>query len=160
MLDVGSGPGYLAKHVDPDITQKMILVDSSRPSALFSVGLTDLLLPETHSANSVLQAECCIGMRTSRPKVRHFRLESTLPSRVHCADIWYNRCAVPLERIHLDEEALSSHFEENSHECIMSCLALHWVNDLPGEQPEVFFREYLLPHLNAACKHTRRILTR
>jgi NADH dehydrogenase [ubiquinone] 1 alpha subcomplex assembly factor 5 len=40
---------------------------------------------------------------------------------------------VPLERIHLDEEALASHFEENSHECIMSCLSMHWVNDLPGE---------------------------
>lgn len=124
--------------------------------------LLHLLLPETHSANSILQAECCIGMRTSRPKVRHFRLKGTLPSRVHCADIWYNRCAVPLERIHLDEEALSSHFEENSHECIMSCLALHWVNDLPGKQPEAFFlsREFLLSHLTAACKHARPMLTR
>ncbi len=30
VLDVGSGPGFLAKHVDPEITQNMILVDSSR----------------------------------------------------------------------------------------------------------------------------------
>ncbi|GAA6026164.1 hypothetical protein JCM8202_005316 [Rhodotorula sphaerocarpa] len=81
VLDVGSGPGYLAKHVDPDITQKMILVDSSR------------------------------GMLHRDEDVE---------------------TEVPLERIHLDEEALSSHFEENTHECIMSCLALHWVNDLPG----------------------------
>lgn len=33
VLDVGSGPGFLAKHVDPEITQKMILVDSSRKAS-------------------------------------------------------------------------------------------------------------------------------
>ncbi|GAA5964231.1 hypothetical protein JCM8115_002841 [Rhodotorula mucilaginosa] len=81
VLDVGSGPGFLAKHVDPEITQNMILVDSSR----------EML----------------------------YRDED-LPTEI------------PLERIHLDEEALASHFEENSHECIMSCLSMHWVNDLPG----------------------------
>ncbi|GAA5991366.1 hypothetical protein JCM10908_003279 [Rhodotorula pacifica] len=81
VLDVGSGPGFLAKHVDPEITQKMILVDSSR---------------EMLYRDEDLPAE------------------------------------VPLERIHLDEEALASHFEENSYDCIMSCLSMHWVNDLPG----------------------------
>ncbi|GAA5875997.1 hypothetical protein JCM3774_002309 [Rhodotorula dairenensis] len=81
VLDVGSGPGFLAKHIDPEITQKMILVDSSR---------------EMLYRDEDLPAE------------------------------------IPLERIHLDEEALASHFEENSHDCIMSCLSMHWVNDLPG----------------------------
>lgn len=40
--------------------------------------------------------------------------------------------AVPVERIHLDEEELSSHFDENSYDCVMSCLSMHWINDLPG----------------------------
>lgn len=43
--------------------------------------------------------------------------------------------AVPIERVHLDEEELASHFEENSHDCIMSCLSMHWINDLPGASP-------------------------
>lgn len=47
---------------------------------------------------------------------------------------------VPLERIHLDEEALASHFDENSHECIMSCLSMHWVNDLPGKSLSLWIR--------------------
>ena len=38
--------------------------------------------------------------------------------------------AVPIERIVCDEETLP--FEENSHDAVMSCLSLHWVNDLPG----------------------------
>lgn len=54
--------------------------------------------------------------------------------------------SVPLERIHLDEEALASHFEENSHDCIMSCLSMHWVNDLPGE-PSLLAFGAALPHL-------------
>lgn len=32
VLDVGSGPGYLARHLDQDITQKVIMVDSSSAS--------------------------------------------------------------------------------------------------------------------------------
>lgn len=38
VLDVGSGPGFLAKHVDPEITQNMILVDSSRKAFLSQQG--------------------------------------------------------------------------------------------------------------------------
>lgn len=55
---------------------------------------------------------------------------------------------VPVERIHLDEEELASHFEENSHDAIMSCLALHWINDLPGTFPLNFhsISEMLLKH--------------
>ena len=37
---------------------------------------------------------------------------------------------MPIERIVCDEEELP--FEENSQDAIMSCLSLHWVNDLPG----------------------------
>lgn len=39
---------------------------------------------------------------------------------------------VPVERILLsDPETLP--FEENSQDCIMSSMGMHWVNDLPGE---------------------------
>ncbi|GAA5949952.1 hypothetical protein JCM3765_007748 [Sporobolomyces pararoseus] len=81
VLDVGSGPGFLAKHMDSEITKKVVMVDSSK------------------------------GML--------YRDE----------DVEFD---VPVERIHLNEEELASHFEENSHDAIMSCLALHWINDLPG----------------------------
>ncbi|GAA5885508.1 hypothetical protein JCM16303_002234 [Sporobolomyces ruberrimus] len=81
VLDVGSGPGFLAKHMDSEITKKVVMVDSSK------------------------------GML--------FRDEDT-------------EFDVPVERIHLDEEELASRFEENSHDAIMSCLSLHWINDLPG----------------------------
>ncbi|GAA5861531.1 hypothetical protein JCM1840_005401 [Sporobolomyces johnsonii] len=81
ILDVGSGPGFLAKHLDSEITQKVIMTDASR---------------EMLYRDEDIETE------------------------------------VPLERLHLDEEELASHFEENSHDAIMSCLSLHWINDLPG----------------------------
>ena len=39
---------------------------------------------------------------------------------------------VPVERIHADEENLLQVVPPNSQEAIVSCLSLHWVNDLPG----------------------------
>ncbi|KAA1466742.1 S-adenosyl-L-methionine-dependent methyltransferase [Dentipellis sp. KUC8613] len=39
---------------------------------------------------------------------------------------------VPVERIVLDEEELLKTIPKNSQEAIVSCLSLHWVNDLPG----------------------------
>ncbi|GLB34112.1 putative S-adenosyl-L-methionine-dependent methyltransferase [Lyophyllum shimeji] len=39
---------------------------------------------------------------------------------------------VEVERIHGDEENLLQIVEANSQEAIVSCLSLHWVNDLPG----------------------------
>ncbi|GAA5930289.1 hypothetical protein JCM3775_004353 [Rhodotorula graminis] len=81
VLDVGSGPGFLAKHLDPEITQKVVMVDGARQML--------------------------------------YRDEDV-------------ETEVPVERVHLDEEELASHFEENSHDCIMSCLSMHWINDLPG----------------------------
>lgn len=38
--------------------------------------------------------------------------------------------SIKLQRILMDEESLN--LTPNAHECIMSCLSLHWVNDLPG----------------------------
>jgi NADH dehydrogenase [ubiquinone] 1 alpha subcomplex assembly factor 5 len=37
-----------------------------------------------------------------------------------------------VERINADEENLLSTIPRNSQEAILSCLSLHWVNDLPG----------------------------
>ncbi|OCH94525.1 S-adenosyl-L-methionine-dependent methyltransferase [Obba rivulosa] len=39
---------------------------------------------------------------------------------------------VEVERIHADEENLLEVVPRNSQEAIVSCLNLHWVNDLPG----------------------------
>ncbi|KJA29755.1 hypothetical protein HYPSUDRAFT_60608 [Hypholoma sublateritium FD-334 SS-4] len=39
---------------------------------------------------------------------------------------------VEIERIHGDEENLLKFVEPNSQDAVVSCLSLHWVNDLPG----------------------------
>jgi len=39
---------------------------------------------------------------------------------------------VPIERLHADEERLLETIPRHSQEAIVSCLNLHWVNDLPG----------------------------
>lgn len=39
---------------------------------------------------------------------------------------------VPVERLAVDEERLLDTIPRNSQEAIVSCLSLHWVNDLPG----------------------------
>ncbi|KAJ7044784.1 S-adenosyl-L-methionine-dependent methyltransferase [Mycena alexandri] len=50
---------------------------------------------------------------------------------------------VQVERIHADEENLLQTVEPNSQEAIVSCLSLHWVNDLPGTLIQI--REALQP---------------
>lgn len=37
-----------------------------------------------------------------------------------------------VQRVHADEESLLETIPRNSQEAIVSCLSLHWVNDLPG----------------------------
>lgn len=39
---------------------------------------------------------------------------------------------VEVERIHADEENLLQVVPPDSQDAIVSCLSLHWVNDLPG----------------------------
>jgi NADH dehydrogenase [ubiquinone] 1 alpha subcomplex assembly factor 5 len=39
---------------------------------------------------------------------------------------------VEVERLHADEENLLANIPRDSQEAIVSCLSLHWVNDLPG----------------------------
>lgn len=66
VLDVGSGPGYLAKHLDPEITQKVVMVDSSSESTCFvsRCRMRRAYLP------CRTQKRCCIGTQTSRLRVR------------------------------------------------------------------------------------------
>jgi NADH dehydrogenase [ubiquinone] 1 alpha subcomplex assembly factor 5 len=42
---------------------------------------------------------------------------------------------VPVERRVVDEEHLP--FEENSLECVVSSLSMHWINDLPGAMIQI-----------------------
>jgi len=35
-------------------------------------------------------------------------------------------------KIHGDEEQLLGRFERESFDAVVSCLSLHWLNDLPG----------------------------
>ncbi|PAV21227.1 S-adenosyl-L-methionine-dependent methyltransferase [Pyrrhoderma noxium] len=51
--------------------------------------------------------------------------------------------AVDVERIQCDEENLLQSIQPNSQEAILSCLSLHWVNDLPGVLVQI--REALKP---------------
>jgi len=51
--------------------------------------------------------------------------------------------AVDIERIQCDEEQLLDTINPNSQEAIVSCLSLHWVNDLPGVLIQI--REALVP---------------
>lgn len=40
--------------------------------------------------------------------------------------------------MHVDEEKLLENIPPNSQDAIVSCLSLHWVNDLPGNSVAVF----------------------
>ncbi|KAI0711046.1 S-adenosyl-L-methionine-dependent methyltransferase [Cerioporus squamosus] len=81
VLDLGSGPGHFSKLLDPEVTQKVVMLDSSE------------------------------------------KLLNRDPD---------DEFEVPVERIHADEENLLQIIPRNSQEAIVSCLSLHWVNDLPG----------------------------
>ena len=48
-----------------------------------------------------------------------------------------------VERIHADEENLLQTVGKESQEAVVSCLSLHWVNDLPGVLVQV--KEALKP---------------
>ena len=50
---------------------------------------------------------------------------------------------VEVERLHADEENLLQAIPHSSQAAIVSCLSLHWVNDLPGVLVQI--REALQP---------------
>ncbi|KAG9102001.1 hypothetical protein FS749_000566 [Ceratobasidium sp. UAMH 11750] len=49
----------------------------------------------------------------------------------------------PPARLNIDEETLLNTIPRNSQDAVMSCLGLHWVNDLPGALIQI--RETLVP---------------
>ncbi|KAH8118662.1 S-adenosyl-L-methionine-dependent methyltransferase [Phellopilus nigrolimitatus] len=51
--------------------------------------------------------------------------------------------AIEVERMQCDEESLLRVIEPNSQEAVVSCLSLHWANDLPGVLVQI--REALKP---------------
>lgn len=52
-----------------------------------------------------------------------------------------SRITVEVERIVGDEENLLATIPRNSQEAVVSCLSLHWVNDLPG----TYYHSTLVP---------------
>ncbi|KAG8701844.1 hypothetical protein FRC09_005106 [Ceratobasidium sp. 395] len=50
---------------------------------------------------------------------------------------------LPPARLNIDEETLLNTIPRNSQDAVMSCLGLHWVNDLPGALIQI--RETLVP---------------
>ncbi|KAF9957390.1 hypothetical protein BGZ65_002096 [Modicella reniformis] len=81
VVELGSGCGHIAKHVDTDMMKKLIMCDMSETML-------------------------------NRDK-----------------DVEYE------ERHVVDEEHLP--FEENSLECVVSSLSMHWINDLPGTMIQI-----------------------
>lgn len=76
------------------------------------------MTPQVHSTKNT--SKTCI--------VSHDSINSPAEQLLHRdTDISY---PVPVERIKGSEEHLP--FAENSLDCIMSSLSLHWVNDIPG----------------------------
>lgn len=127
VLDVGSGPGFLAKHMDSEITKKVVMVDSSSQSC--PVALRYRIRRADAGSFIGGQRACCFVTKIRNSMVRSAHCS---PARAVAEPSWFAP-TVPVERIHLDEEELASRFEENSHDAIMSCLSLHWINDLPGQ---------------------------
>ncbi|QRW15966.1 methyltransferase domain protein [Rhizoctonia solani] len=70
-------------------------------------------------------------------------LDSDVTDRVTMLDMSYSEFPLPPARLHIDEENLLEAIPANSQDAVMSCLGLHWVNDLPGALIQI--RESLKP---------------
>ena len=117
MLDLGSGPGHFAKLLETEMTQKVIMFDSS--SAPF---LLYIPVPKTQGR---------IENLLYRDPDEEFEGIPILLLHYLCLSIqpWI---LVEVERIIGDEENLLATIPRNSQEAVVSCMSLHWVNDLPG----------------------------
>jgi NADH dehydrogenase [ubiquinone] 1 alpha subcomplex assembly factor 5 len=60
---------------------------------------------------------------------QEFEGKSIIPMEWRLGD---NKSPVEVERLIADEENLLDVLPRNSQEAIVSCLSLHWLNDLPG----------------------------
>ena len=76
-----------------------------------------------HNFNLPPKRKLSTGTRIRNSKVRAKNSEPSMSIQ---------RFLVQVERIHGDEENLLQHIEKASQEAVLSCLSLHWVNDLPG----------------------------
>ncbi|CAE6527358.1 unnamed protein product [Rhizoctonia solani] len=92
ILDLSAGSGHFTKLLDPDITDRVTMLDMSLQSL-------------------------------NRDPDSEFPL--------------------PPARLHIDEENLLKVIPANSQDAVMSCLGLHWINDLPGALIQI--RESLKP---------------
>ena len=117
MLDLGSGPGHFAKLLETETTEKVIMFDSSSTPLLLHV--------------SVPKTQGCIGNLLHRDPDEEFEGIPILLLHYSRLNIqpWI---LVEVERIVGDEENLLATIPRNSQEAIVSCMSLHWVNDLPG----------------------------
>ena len=117
MLDLGSGPGHFAKLLETETTQKVVMFDSSSTQLLSYVSV-----PKTQGSTENLlhrdPDEEFEGIPI--PLLRYSRLS---------IQSWI---LVEVERIVGDEENLLATIPRNSQEAVVSCMSLHWVNDLPG----------------------------
>lgn len=117
MLDLGSGPGHFAKLLETETTQKVIMFDSSSMPLFLYVSA-----PKTQG---------CIENLLYRDPDEEFEGIPILllhHSRLNI-QLWI---LVEVERIVGDEENLLATIPRNSQEAVVSCMSLHWVNDLPG----------------------------
>jgi NADH dehydrogenase [ubiquinone] 1 alpha subcomplex assembly factor 5 len=117
VFDLGSGPGHFAKLLETEVTQKVVMFDSSSMSlALFVY---------------VLVAQGRIGNLLHRDPDEEFEGIPIISLHYLCLTM-RSPISVEAERIVGDEENLLATIPRNSQEAVVSCLSLHWVNDLPG----------------------------
>lgn len=84
LVDVGAGPGFIAKHLDPEITQKLTMTDSSGNAMLQSVSAairarltcSGATSPADPTRSLISQRRCCTATSTSRQMVRSFPSEA------------------------------------------------------------------------------------
>ena len=71
ILDVGAGPGFIAKHLDMDITQHLTMTDSSSQRRI------PALLRQIHSFPLFFQKRCSTAISTSKQKVHQHTFSCT-----------------------------------------------------------------------------------
>lgn len=111
-MDLYSGAGHIIKEMEPEITQKVTMVDSSGK--------------HPHSTSTFLTPGSAEKTLYRDADIEYDSEPDHLPYQ--CGSLV---AIVPVDRVLLrDHEILP--FEENSQDCIMSSMGMHWVNDLPG----------------------------
>ncbi|KAG5441927.1 NADH dehydrogenase [ubiquinone] 1 alpha subcomplex assembly factor 5 [Clonorchis sinensis] len=157
-VDLGCGRGHLSRYLTTDSTDLLFQCDSSIDVLLItyasvslekkSFSCNTLPVPSCHAARRKHESWDTARLpkprqgkskgrgwvRTTELAVGKFALQPLEPSRPA------NQCSqsadVPTGSITSDEEALP--FRNDSLDLVLTCLSLHWVNDLPGILRHVF----------------------